>query len=322
MDEFSCIEVRDCKKAEKFLEYLTRTDDKWFDGLDCNWVFRGHTNSDWKLIPSAWRNNKSIELVEKQLRKRYQSMMDTSQHANGEVKKAINKEFAANYLFQEASEGYLLCQFSRLSDELGFFVPNDGKKYCFIERFLTKTPAQLLVPSPAISALAQHHGIPTRLLDWTRKPEIAAFFASSFEDQQKNAKKIAVWAMHRDVLDHHVLTELTCPRSDNHFLHAQDGLFSYDSRAHSVFINKGYWPCFEETIENCINRNCPEVLKKVNLPSKPLRKITLPTKEINNLRELLWKKRISKAHLMPTYDNITKSIFSILEPTKDSGQLI
>lgn len=98
----------------------------------------------------------------------------------------------------------------------------------------------------SLMSLAQHHRIPTRLLDWTRDAYVAAYFAAKEaamwlvgeKDFPDGVKTLSVWALntifldfYRDMMEKQVITEVitvTAPAYGNPNLRAQKGLFTLE----------------------------------------------------------------------------------------------
>src|SRR5260221_313171 len=60
MPETAGIEVAQANSAVEFIDVLRRSNSHWWTGGHMPWVFRGHRDKSWSLLPSAWRKTNDV----------------------------------------------------------------------------------------------------------------------------------------------------------------------------------------------------------------------------------------------------------------------
>lgn len=152
----------DLETSEQLLDALTphREGLLWRKrGSDLEWMFRGQADAAWGLRPAAFRDGRGARM-------RPLNPLPLPPTASGLSHRMLEQEAVG--------------RFARLADAAGYPLPDDGP---FI-RDRPRDPAELTAAGfPArevrgLYALAQHHRVPTRLLDWSIRPLVAAYFAA------------------------------------------------------------------------------------------------------------------------------------------------
>lgn len=174
-------------------------------------------------------------------------------------------------------------------------------------------------------SMLQHFGAPSRLLDFTRSPYIASYFA--FEQATEEAENVAIWVVDKSVIYQQAAYYL------------QKRIKSHFGRNNNTFNDQTFEEIIEESQKgdfNCIVPVEPEnqnqryhlqqsiflaqgnpyisILDQLDfirkdLLKKTFMKVTIPQGEKKNAIRDLIKMNINRATLFPGLDGYAKSLF-------------
>jgi hypothetical protein len=275
------------------LQRLNINNEMWGEGIRCDWLFRGHLDAAWRLRPSAWREyEKDEDNVLLPLERKVRELMQSSGIDFDESKYALNPKIGAQ--LQAISDFADICTRTKL------FIPSHGHfdLESFAQDSVDRTDSFLYSNYPReAAAYAQHHGIPTALLDWTTDPLVAAYFSA--ESAYGHAKEIAVWALDWSKVKEKVrkLKSVQVQHYLFDFLHAQSGVFLLYEDGVDRFRTHGFWPALEDILNERIK----------DFPQTVLRKFTLPVECREEVLVKLYRLGKSGAQIRPTYEFAAKT---------------
>jgi len=292
-DPEQVVRIQHCETPSEFIAALSPRGDAYRSMLPRAWVFRGHANDTYSLTPAALRHES----------------------------KAL-AEFAfhplRNNREQAEAEREVLTDFLKISDSIGLHLPEDTQT---LRRWLENRPKMKVWPPNellSLMALAQHHGIPTRLLDWSRHPLKAAWFAANEAAQSTDkTARLSVWALSVEMLDMigdepKPFTVITAPSATNSNLRAQEGLFTLTKHI-AVDESPVDRTPFDELLRTAFQKY------RVTGPSPWFHRITLPRAIAEDLEFDLALEGVTRATLFPDFYGVVQSMRDFIRWGENNG---
>lgn len=255
------------------------------------WLFRGHADHRFELTPRVLRGGEPDAGI------RLGGPGTTSER------------------FQQSYEKRLLVRFRHVLNEQGLRLPAGTDP--LMSFGLVQELGPLLAgteewPSASwlpLVALAQHHGVPTRLLDWSRSPYIAAYFAAKgaiavdSRPARSSSSQLSVWAFRPPVVPMVNQSQLRVfypSYGDNPNLAAQRGAFTL-------------WMSRPDELDGPVDRRPLEVRLAAELQDKSavgyeITHLTLPAREAPALLRELKLLGVHAASMFPGYGGVAESL--------------